>query len=137
MLSPRPLVCRYQEFVEYADWDPQWAIGEKFGDPKRMAESMTPDHRSTRWLQWKHTVVDDCVTTLTKGYKTKKGLRKTASSHGEGDSRKRCACEYRVRRSAEGCNPLLRFCTLSRGRSLFSLRERWCQKIIVLLCIYM
>ena len=63
--------------------------------------------------------------------------RRAVSSHGEGDSRKRCACEYRVRRSAEGCNSLLRFCTLSRGRSLFSLRERWCQKINVLLYIYM
>ena len=80
-----------------------------------MAESMTPDQQSTRWLQWKLTVVDDSVKTLTKGYEKKKGFRKTASSHGEGDSRKRCACEYRVRRSAEGCNSFLRFCTLSRA----------------------
>ena len=137
MVSPRPLFCRCEEFVEYADGDPRWATGEQIGDPKGMAESMTPAHRSTRWLQWKHTVVDDSVKTLTKGYKRKKGFCKTASSHGEGDSRKCCACEYRVRRSAEGCNSLLRFCTLSRGRSLFSLRERWCQKINVLLCIYM
>ena len=86
MLSPRPLFCRLQEFVEYADWDPRWATGEQIGDPKRMAESMTPDHRSTRWLQWKHTVADDFVKTLTKGYKKKKGFRKTASSHCEGDS---------------------------------------------------
>ena len=63
--------------------------------------------------------------------------RRAVSLHGEGDSRKRCACEYRVRRNAEGCYFLLRFCTLSRGRSLFSLRERWCQKINVLLYIYM
>ena len=106
-------------------------------DAKRMAESMTPDRRSTRRLQWKHIVVDDSVKTLTKGYKKKKVFRKTASSHGEGDSRKRCTCEYRVRRSAEGCNSLLRFCTFGRGRSLFSLRERWCQKIYMLLYIYM
>ena len=52
-------------------------------------------------------------------------------------SHKRFACEDRVRHSAEGCNSLLRFCTLSRGRSLFSLRERWCQKINVLLYICM
>ena len=37
---------------------------------------------------------------------------------------KHYVCEYQVRRSAEGCNSLLRFCTLSRGRSLFYLRER-------------
>ena len=59
------------------------------------------------------------------------------------------SCECRVRRSVEGCNSLLRFQTLSRGRSLlslrelcrqkinvFSLRELWCQKINVLLYIY-
>ena len=105
-----------------------------------MAESMTPDHGSACSLQWKDpvdTVVDDSIKTLTKGYKKKKGFRKTVSSHGEGDTGKRCACEYRVRRSAEGCNSLLRFCTLSRGRSLFSLRQRWCQKINVLPYIYM
>ena len=73
MLSPRPLLCMYEEFVEYADGDPRWGTGEQTGDPKRMAESMTPDHRSTGWLQWKHTVDDDSVKTLTKGYKKKKG----------------------------------------------------------------
>ena len=92
--------------MEYADWDPRWSTGEQIGDAKRMVESMTPDHRSTRWLQWKHNVVDDSVNTLTKGYRNKMGFRKTASSHGEGDSRKRCACESRVRHSAEGCNSL-------------------------------
>ena len=66
------------------------------GDPKRMAESMAPDLRSTRWLQWKHTVVDDSVKTFTKGYKKKKGFRKTASSHGEEDNHKRCALCVRV-----------------------------------------
>ena len=50
-----------------------------------MAESMTADLWSTRYLQWKHTMVDDCVKTFTKGYKKKKGFRKTASSHGEED----------------------------------------------------
>ena len=41
----------------------------------------------------------------------------------------------RVRQTAKGCNSLLRFCTLSQGNTLFSLRERWRQKIIMLLCI--
>ena len=32
----------------------------------------------------------------------------------------------------KGAIPFYTFVTLSRGRSLFSLRERWCQKINVL-----
>ena len=79
MLAPPPLFCRYQEFVEYADWDPRWATGEQIGDLKRMGESMTPDLRSTRWLQWKHAVVDNSVQTFTKSYKKKKDFRQTAS----------------------------------------------------------
>ena len=35
----------------------------------------------------------------------------------------------------KGAIPFYAFCTLSRGRSPFSLRERWCQKINVLLYI--
>ena len=44
-----------------------------------------------------------------------------------------CACEYRVRRNAKGCKSLPSFGTLKRRRSVFSLREPWCQKINVLL----
>ena len=90
MLAPRPLFCGYQELVEYADWHPRWAADDQIRDPKHMAT----DLRSTRGLQWKHTVVVNCVKAFTKGYKKKKGFRKTAYSHGEENSHKRCVCEY-------------------------------------------
>ena len=138
------VVCRYRDFVEqHQDTDPQVDNGRIMGsasldcaeDRQKTGVLCIPLFCRPLGVVLKSSTCANnqaCCDHL------------TASSHGDKDGHStktsvwaprhsvcrmqvtslNFAYKYRVRRSAEGCNSLLRFCTLSRGRSLFSLRER-------------